>query len=209
MRTSFRLLSLPVSVIENYTYLYYDCPTPLRPLIEASRNRRANAFARYKVSGINLWCYTIFTSRHYSIRSRAVRYSKLSSVLDGLPKTDRERERPPSSLREYTYRAGSRSAQKIRSVAARQNARLFGYYVSAYRENPVTRSGGSRMTHSLIRGWRKYARAGRDVNIFILLYPCNSRVLRWTPTSQPESSKRFSCKSPHRLCTSTSFLYFW
>lgn len=64
-----------------------------------------------------------------------------------------------------TYRA-DRSAQKIRSVAARQNARLFGYYVSAYGREPGNQIGWSRMTRALTRG----------VNIFILFYPCNSSV---------------------------------
>jgi len=111
---------------------------------------------------------------------------------------ERERDLPPRFV--STYRAGSRSSQKIRSVAARQNARLFGYYVSAYRENPVTRSGGSRMT---TRSSGDEGRMREDVNIFILLYPCNSRVLvtnvsAWS--SLPRDSRA-------KVCISTSVFY--
>jgi len=80
---------------------------------------------------------------------------------NGLPKTERDLPFPSVN----TYRA-DRSVQKIRSVAARQNARLFGYYVSAYGREPGNQIGWSRMTRALTRG----------VNIFILFYPCNSSV---------------------------------
>lgn len=103
--------------------------------------------------------------RGITVSGRRRASSTLFKIIDrlgnGLPKA--VRDLPPRSV--STYRA-DRSAQKIRSVAARQNARLFGYYVSAYGREPGNQIGESRMTRALTRG----------VNIFILLYPCNSSV---------------------------------
>jgi len=79
-------------------------------------------------------------------------------------------------------------------VAARQNAKLFGYYVSAYGREPGNQIGWSRMTRALTRG----------VNIFILFYPCNSSIANLASIAKFRLRllRRFSCRKSGLYFTS-------
>lgn len=81
-------------------------------------------------------------------------------------------------------------------MAARQNARLFGYYVSAYGRESGNQIGGVSNDPLAHPGMKEEYMGGEgDVNIFILLYPCNSRDCKSAPVINVESSRRFSRES--------------
>lgn len=141
---------------------------------------------------------SLFRDITVSDRERCAIRNYRSVLDDDLPKTDRKRKRPPSSLREYL---SGRIAKRTKDPAARQNARLFGYYVSAYGRESGNQIGEVSNDLSEDEGRIYGKRVKGDVNIFILIYPCNSRVCKSAPNTNVSARvESFEEESRARAC---------